>query len=174
MWWRERKSEWGWKKRNRREVEHMSWMRGKISGQLNPAEAVSVLASSQGTGGRVCYSFVAVICFREVHSKLVQTAQPGSASWVNMQPRRGLLTTDSPWPSLQSLIWWNADLSTISNWVMCMWLNSTLFHTSVKSFACMLLALQHIYVRLFNYCYCYNYSAIDTTGSCLITLTPLT
>lgn len=65
----------------------------KESGQLTPAEAVSVLASSQATGGRVCYSFVAVICFGEVQSKLVQTAQPGSASWVNMQLRRGLLTT---------------------------------------------------------------------------------
>lgn len=53
----------------------------KKSGQLTPAEAaVSVLASCQGTGGRVCNSSVAVICLREVQSKLVQTAQPGSAS----------------------------------------------------------------------------------------------
>lgn len=53
----------------------------KKSGWLTPAEAaVSVLAVCQGTGGRVCYGSVAVICLREVQSKLVQTAQPGSAS----------------------------------------------------------------------------------------------
>lgn len=34
---------------------------------------------------------------------------PGSASWVNMQLRRGLHTTDAPWPSLQSVSCWNAD-----------------------------------------------------------------
>lgn len=70
---------------------------------------MSVLASCQGTGGRVCYSSVAVICLREVQSKLVQTAQPGSASWVNMQLRRGLRTTDSRWPAVQSVLCWNAD-----------------------------------------------------------------
>lgn len=53
----------------------------KKAGQLTPVEAVvSVLAICQETGGRVCYSSVAVICLREVQSKLVQTAQPGSAS----------------------------------------------------------------------------------------------
>ncbi len=117
--------------------------------ELTPAEAaVTVLASCQGTGGRACYCSVAVICLREVQSKLVQTAQPGSASWVNMQLRRGLHTTDSPWPPLQSVLCWNAEPSTISKPSgLCMRvcesvclskLNSfslrKLFHNSVKKF----------------------------------------
>lgn len=85
-------SQWE-KKKQKRMREHELNKKKNKTGQLTPAEAVSVLASSQATGGRVCYSFVAVICFGEVQSKLVQTAQPGSASWVNMQLRRGLLTT---------------------------------------------------------------------------------
>lgn len=51
------------------------------SGQLTPAEAsMSALASCQRTDGRVCYGSVAVICLSEVHSKLVQAAQPVAAS----------------------------------------------------------------------------------------------
>lgn len=117
---------------------------------------MSVLASCQGTGGRVCYSSVAVICLREVQSKLVQTAQPGSASWVNMQLRRGLHTTESSWPPLQSVLCWNADIvhNLKSQWCiyLCVcgcqsWILPSLelfLHTHVKSFAHMLLAYNHI------------------------------
>ncbi len=69
------------KKERERETAENERAERKKSGQLTPAEAaVTVLAGCQGTGGRVCYCSVAVICLREVQSKLVQTAQPGSAS----------------------------------------------------------------------------------------------
>lgn len=53
--------------------------RGSIS-RLRGAKPAAAMESSQLTAGRVCCSSVALICLREVQSKLVRTAQPGSAS----------------------------------------------------------------------------------------------
>lgn len=154
------------RKINCREWKSKSRMRKNQDSQTPAEAAVSVLASCQGTGGRVCYSSVAVICLREVQSKLVQTAQPGSASWVNTQPRRGLHTTDSPWPPLQSVLCWNPDpfYNLKAQWCVCVCAavkaelclaKKTLFHTNVKkSFACMMLVLKQVIVySLHEFCF---------------------
>ena len=154
MRWGETKSDWGRKKRGTAVNERARSEGGKKrkSGRLTPVEAeVSVLAVCQGTGGRVCYSSVAVICLREVQSKLVQTAQPGSASWVNMQLRRGLHTTDSPWPPIQMcfMLECRPFYNPKAQWCVCVcvWFTKkSLFNASVKTSESILLSSKPIHV----------------------------